>query len=111
MERQTISQLSQGVLAELEKLHYADITITHFRQSLFRIERYAIKKNEVFISDDLAKEYLFDGYGWDIGSNSTPTAHITSQLRVIRVLQFFEECGSIPKAHKRTGGRFFCACL
>ncbi|SMP68099.1 site-specific integrase [Anoxynatronum buryatiense] len=96
MERQTINQLAQGVLAELVKMHYAEISITHFRQAFNRIERYATKNGETFISDSLTKRYLFDNHGWDIDYQSKPTAHVTSQLRVIRVLQFYEEFGSIP---------------
>jgi integrase/recombinase XerD len=96
MERQTISQLAEGVLAELEKQHYADISITHFRQAFVRIERYATKNGEVFISDSLARRYLFDNHGWDIDSQCVPTAYVTSQLRAIRMIQFYEEYGSLP---------------
>lgn len=96
MERQTISQLAEKVLAELKKQHYADISITHFRQAFVRVERYATKTCEAFITDSLVRRYLLDNHGWDIDSKNIPTAYVTSQLRMFRVLQFYEEFGSIP---------------
>lgn len=96
MNRRTIKQLAEAILIELKKQHYAEISITHFRQAFVRVEKYAATIGEVFLSDRLTKKYLYDIYGWDIGSKTIPNAHVTSQLRAIRILQFYEENGSIP---------------
>jgi len=96
MGRQTINQLAKGVLTELEKQNYARISIIHFGQAFDRIERYADKTGEVFLSDCLAQEYLLNSYGWDVNSSAKPTAHITSQLRAIRVLKCYEDSSRIP---------------
>lgn len=96
MERRTISQLAKGALEELEKQCYSRISIIHYRQAFDRIVRYSAKTGEAFFSDGLAKSYLLDNYGWDINSNVAPSAHITSQLRAIRILACYEKNGCIP---------------
>jgi site-specific recombinase XerD len=96
MKHRTVSQLAESVLAELEKQHYARISIIHYRQAFFRILRYAAKSGETCLSDNLARRYLIDGYGWDMESGTTPTAHITNQLRAIRLLRYYEVTGTIP---------------
>jgi len=96
MKQQTISQLSEGVIAALEKQNYASISISHFKQAFTRIERYASSKGETFLTNSLARRYLFDVYGWVVDSTATPSAHITSQLRVIRILKCYEANRSIP---------------
>lgn len=96
MERRTINQLAKGALEELEKQCYARISIIHYRQAFARIARYAAKTGEAFLSDGLAKSYLLHDYGWDMNCNVTPSAHISSQLRAIRILVCYEESGCIP---------------
>ncbi len=96
MERRTISQLAKGALEELEKQCYARISIIHYRQAFARIARYSAKTGEAFLSDGLAKSYLLDDYGWDINYSAAPSAHISSQLRAIRILGCYEESGCIP---------------
>ena len=96
MGKQTISQLAERTLIELEKQHYAGISILHFKQAFARLERYATANGETFLTDSLVNKYLFDVYGWNIDSNIPPTAHITSQLRVIRILKCYEANGGIP---------------
>jgi site-specific recombinase XerD len=86
----------EGTLLELEKQHYARISILHFKQAFARIERYAAANGEVFLTDDLAGRYLLDVFGWDIDSTATPTAHITRQLRALRVLKYYEANRCIP---------------
>jgi hypothetical protein len=53
-------------LKELEKQYYARISIIHYRQAFARIAKYSAKTGEAFLSDDLAKSYLLDNYGWDM---------------------------------------------
>lgn len=96
MKQRTIHQLTKETLAELEKLRYAKISIVHFEQAFARIEKYAAKTNEVYLSDELTKRYFLDTFDWDISSNTKPTAHATSQLRVFRILTFYERFGRIP---------------
>ncbi|MEN6326029.1 MAG: site-specific integrase [Syntrophomonas sp.] len=96
MKRRTISQLAKGALEELEKQCYARISIIHYRQAFARIARYSAKTGEAFLSDGLAKSYLLDDYGWDMNYNVAPSAHISSQLRAIRILACYEESGCIP---------------
>ena len=96
MERQSINQLANGALAELKRQNYAGISIIHFKQAFARIGRYAAETGEVFLSDCLARKYLLDNYGWDMNSKAKPTAHITSQLRAIRILKGYGDNGSIP---------------
>ena len=102
MERRTISQLTQGALEELEKQCYARISIIHYRQAFARIVRYSAKTGEVFLSDGLAKSYLFDDYGWDMNCNVAPSAYICSQLRAIRILACYEQSGCIPGRSSHT---------
>lgn len=96
MKRRTISQLARGALEELEKQCYARVSITHYRQAFGRIERYSAKTGETFLSVGLVKCYLLDDYGWDMNCNVSPSAHIINQLRAIRILECYEESGSIP---------------
>jgi integrase/recombinase XerD len=102
MERQTISQLAKGALEELEKQCYARISIKNNKQAFARFVRYAAKKGKAFLSDSLARSYLLDNYGWDMNYSAAPSAHITSQLRAIRILTFYEESGCIPGRPSRT---------
>jgi site-specific recombinase XerD len=96
MEEQTIRQLTAGTLIELEKQHYASISILHFKEAFTRIEKYAATNGEVFLTDKLSDRYMLEVYGWGSEQNATPTAHITSQLRVFRILKCYEANGSIP---------------
>jgi site-specific recombinase XerD len=96
MKRRTINQLTKETMAELEKLRYARISIIHFEQAFVRIEKYAAKTNEIYLSDDLTKRYFLDTFDWDISSNVKTTAHAISQLRVFRILTFYERFGRIP---------------
>jgi len=96
MERQTITQLAEGVLNELRKQSYAIITIKHLKQALSRFTKYAKENEEVFFSNKLADRYMFDVFEWDTAAGETPTPHITSQLRAVRMLKVFENNGCIP---------------
>lgn len=102
MERQTISQLATGVLEELEKQCYARISVKNNRVAFARFERYAAKKGETVLSDSLARSYLRDMYGWDINHSAVPRGHLSSQLRALRILAYYEEKGSIPGRPSRT---------
>jgi len=96
MAKQTVSQLADGVLAELKKQSYASITIKHLGQAFARFARYAAKTGEVFLSDRLAENYICDVFGRDTSAGGKPSPHITSQLRAIRMLKVFENNGCIP---------------
>ena len=96
MKQRTINQLTKEALAELEKLRYAKISITHFKQAFAKIEKYTTENGIFVFTNDLASRYLYDTYGWDENSKIKPTAHVTSQLRVFRILKFYERFGSIP---------------
>ena len=96
MERQTIDQLTKGAVEALGRLGYARVSITHYRQAFSRVARFAAKNGTKFLSEDLTKGYLFDTYGWDMHDSIAPSAHIQSQLRAIRVLECYEQSGSIP---------------
>ena len=96
MEKQTVSQLAEGALAELEKQHYARISILHFKQAFARLERYAEVNGKTFLTDSLASRYLLDVFGWDSNSNVKPTALITYQQRAVRILKCYEANRSIP---------------
>jgi len=96
MERQTINQLVKGALEELEKQHYARPSINNCKRMFNRFLRYADQKDEAFITESLAKNYLLDTYGWDINNSVSPSAYVTSQLRAIRMLTSYSENSSIP---------------
>lgn len=96
MERQTICKLAKSALAELEKQHYARISINNYKRMFDRFAKYAGEKGKAFLSDSLARNYLFDTYGWDINYSAAPSALITRQLRAIRVLTSYSKSGSIP---------------
>lgn len=96
MERQTINQLVEGALEELEKQRYARISIKNNKQDFARFVRYAAKKGETFLTDSLARSYLLDTYGWDMNYSAAPSAQITRQLRAIRILMCYGESGCIP---------------
>ena len=96
MNERSINQLAEETLAELERRHYAKISIVHFRQAFERIVKYALDAGEASLSERVARQYLLNRYGWDIDSGTIPTAHITCQLRAIRVLMCFNESGRIP---------------
>jgi site-specific recombinase XerD len=96
MERQTVNQLADGALAELEKSNYAGITIKHYGQAFARLAKYAAGTGETFLSDNLTKKYMLDVLGWETGAKGKPTAHVTHQLRAIRILRVFENNGRLP---------------
>ena len=102
MERQTISQLVKGALEELEKQRYARVTIRNNKQAFARFVKYAAKKGETLLSDNLARSYFIDNYGWDMNYSAAPSAHITRQLRAIRILKCYAESGCIPGRLSRT---------
>ena len=96
MERQTVGQLADGALKELQKQSYASITTKHYGQAFARFTRYAAKVNEPFLSEKLSERFMCEIYGWDASAGGQPTAHITSQLRALRILKVFEDTGLIP---------------
>ncbi len=96
MERRTIYRLAEGALGELEKQSYAKISILHFRQAFARLARFAATTGELFLSDDLVKNYFLNNHGWDMSGNRKPSAHVLNQLRAIRILTCYEENGFIP---------------
>jgi site-specific recombinase XerD len=102
MKRRTIHQLADELLHEIEKLRYARISITHYEQAFARIKKYIAKNGEIFLSEELTERYFHDTYAWDVNSKVKPSAHVTSQLRVFRIMTFYERFGRIPKKTSQT---------
>jgi site-specific recombinase XerD len=96
MERQTVSQLADRVLAELRRQSYASITIKHLGQAFARFAKYAAKTGELFLSDKLTENYFRVVFDWKTSAVEKPSPHITSQLRAIRMLKVLENNGCIP---------------
>ena len=96
MERQTVNQLADRVLAELRRQSYASITIKHLGQAFARFAKYAAKTGELFLSDKLTENYFRDVFDWKTSAVEKPSPHITSQLRAIRMLKVLENNGCIP---------------
>ena len=96
MEKQTISQLTQGALTELKKQHYAEISVAHFKRAFIRIEEYAAKNGIMFLSDNLTSKYMQNMYCWDVKSKNKPNANITFQLRAFKILKDYLYFKRIP---------------
>jgi len=96
MERKTIDQLAKEALLELERQCYAKVSKRNNRMAFARIVRFAARTGELYISDEMVRRYLLCCYGWDMDSDTKPSAHISYQLRAANVLKWFEKYGCIP---------------
>lgn len=93
-----IRKLVAEVLAELERLNYAENTRNQYRRFYNRLITFADSINENVYSEDLGNKYLRMYHHFDLGSY-TPYSHSTfrGQARCIRVLGDYQLHGAIMR--------------
>lgn len=95
MKRQTIMQLSEGVLAELEKKGYSKSTTKGYQQAFARIGRFAAATNQAFPSEELIRAFVLKWHGFDIASKDAVPPYAAFHIRAMRMLVYYEENDNI----------------
>lgn len=92
--------LVESVLAELERLRYADCTVTAYRRMYANLERFAESVGTTHFDEGLAVSFINDKFGTAIeGLYQAPPSgvHMKNYLRCMRVLLEWGLCGCVCK--------------
>lgn len=92
--------LVESVLEELERLRYAECTVTSYRRMYANLERYAESVGAKRFDEGLAVAFINDKFGTAIEGlyQAPPTGvHMKNHLRCMRVLLEWDLCGCVCK--------------
>ena len=86
MEReQTISEIGEYVIAEMERLQYDPLTIQSFRRDVRRLADFARQKTGAeFFSEELGAEYLRETIGFPFETPRPSTTIEANRIRCVR---------------------------
>lgn len=106
METKTsIEALVVAVLSELERLNYADNTISGYRSFYKRIIAFGKKKDESYFSEALGRQFLKEKYGCTVNYyEETMPKGAKGPIRMIRVLGDYQLHGVIIRRIVKNSG-------
>lgn len=84
-ERKTIREIGENIMAEMERMQYAPLTIENFRCDVRRLADFAKQRTgEEFFSEELGRIYLADTIGYPKTENQQLTTQEAARVRCVR---------------------------
>ena len=84
-ERKTIREIGENIIAEMERMQYAPLTMEYFRYDVRRLADFARQRTgEEFFSEELGRIYLADTIGYPITENRWLTTQEAARVRCVR---------------------------
>ena len=84
-QRQTISEISEHIALEMERLQYSPLTILDFRRKAKHLSNYVQEKTGAdYFSEELGQAYLADKIGFPFEENRWLTSPEAAHVRCVR---------------------------
>lgn len=94
--KQTIDELAQGVIREMERLQYAPLTIRTFGWAARRLKKYVQEKTgDVFFSEEIGRAYLRDSFDYPPKESRPLTSKEGAGIRCVRRIGEYQLYGAI----------------
>lgn len=108
-QRQTISQIAQCVISEMERMQYSPQTISTFRVKAKQLSCYAQEKTGAdYFTEELGWRYLADTIGSPFAENHRLTSPESAHIRCVRRIGEYQLYGAVlrncAKKSKILGG-------
>lgn len=95
-QRQTISQIAECVISEMERMQYSPHTISIFRVRVKQLSRYVQEKTgRDFFTEELGRMHLADSIGFPFSENRKLTSQEASHIRCVRRIGEYQLHGAV----------------
>ncbi len=99
-ERKTISEIGEFIIAEMERMQYAPLTMEYFRYDVRRLADFVRQRTgEEFFSEELGRIYLADTIGYPITENRWLTSPEAARVRCVRRIGEYQLYGAVVRIH------------
>lgn len=96
--RQSIREIGECIIAEMERMQYAPLTMENFRYDVRRLADFAKQRmGEEFFSEELGRVYLADTIGYPIKENRWLTASEAARVRCVRRIGEYQLYGTVRR--------------
>lgn len=101
-QRQTISQIAECVIMEMERMQYSPAAISAFRVKARQLSRYVQEKTGAdYFSEELGQRYLADTIGFPFAENRWLTSPEAAHMRCVRRIGEYQLYGAVLRNHAR----------
>ncbi len=101
-QRQTISQIAECVILEMERMQYSPATISTFRVKAKQLSRYVQEKTGTdYFTEELGRRYLADTIGLPFAENRWLTSPEASHIRCVRRIGEYQLYGAVLRNHAK----------
>ena len=101
-QRQTISQIAECVISEMERMQYSPATISTFRVKAKQLSRYVQEKTGTdYFTEELGRRYLADTIGFPFAENRWLTSPEASHIRCVRRIGEYQLYGAVLRNHAK----------
>ena len=102
-QRQTISQIAECVISEMERMQYSPATISTFRVKAKQLSRYVQEKTGTdYFTEELGRRYLADTIGFPFAENRWLTSPEASHIRCVRRVGEYQLYGAVLRNHAKS---------
>lgn len=102
-QSQTISQIAECVISEMERMQYSPATISTFRVKAKQLSRYVQEKTGTdYFTEELGRRYLADTIGFPFAENRWLTSPEASHIRCVRRVGEYQLYGAVLRNHAKS---------
>lgn len=95
-QRQTISEIAECVISEMERMQYSPQTISTFRVKAKQLSQYVQEKTGAdYFSEELGQAYLADTIGFPFEENRWLTSPESAYMRCVRRIGEYQLYGAV----------------
>lgn len=95
-QRQTISQIAECVITEMERMQYSPPTISTFRVKAKQLSHYVQEKTGMdYFTEELGQRYLADTIGFPFAENRWLTSSESAHIRCVRRIAEYQLYGAV----------------
>jgi len=101
-QRQTISQIAECVISEMERMQYSQATISTFRMKAKLLSRYVQEKTGAdYFTEELGQRYLADTIGFPFSENRWLTSPESAHIRCVRRIGEYQLYGAVLRNYAK----------
>lgn len=101
-QKQTITQIAECVILEMERMQYSPTTISTFRVKAKQLSRYVQEKTGAdYFTEELGRRYLADTIGFPFAENRWLTSPESAHTRCVRRIGEYQLYGAVLRNHAK----------
>lgn len=101
-QRQTIGQITECVILEMERMQYSPQTISTFRVKAKQLSRYVQEKTGTnYFTEELGRRYLADTIGFPFAENHCLTSPESAHIRCVRRIGEYQLYGAVLRNYAK----------